>query len=142
MKYDDASWHFGGDFPKDLPQQASATHTGMYLAWALSNGLAGELHDPHSSDAIARLQARSLTPGVFFLEHCDGQFTDEDLNEEGNAFTAAYYDLLKGKYVVDYEKILGPGLPGLYHVADSWENFDKMKLILDQRFSEWQSRAG
>ena len=22
MKYDDASWHYGGDFPADLPQEA------------------------------------------------------------------------------------------------------------------------
>jgi hypothetical protein len=34
MKYDDASWHFGGEFPKDLPEEAAATHTGMFVAWA------------------------------------------------------------------------------------------------------------
>ncbi|WP_262497415.1 DUF7832 domain-containing protein [Pedobacter caeni] len=28
-KYDDASWHYGGDFPKDLPQINGATHIGM-----------------------------------------------------------------------------------------------------------------
>jgi hypothetical protein len=40
MKYDDASWHCAGDFPKDLPEAAGATHTGMFLAWALLSGLA------------------------------------------------------------------------------------------------------
>src|SRR6266404_3538306 len=35
MKYDDASWHYGGDFPEDLPREAGATHTGMFVAWAL-----------------------------------------------------------------------------------------------------------
>jgi len=41
MKYDDASWHYGGDFPDDLPDEAGATHTGMFLAWALLSGLGG-----------------------------------------------------------------------------------------------------
>ncbi|WP_265102660.1 hypothetical protein [Acinetobacter sp. 'aerobic (ED)'] len=35
MKYDDASWHYGGDFPADLPQEAGATHIGMFLTWML-----------------------------------------------------------------------------------------------------------
>ncbi|MGN6118448.1 MAG: DUF7832 domain-containing protein, partial [Rhodanobacter sp.] len=43
MKYDDASWHYGGDFPKDLPDEAGATHTGMFVAWALLSGLAGQI---------------------------------------------------------------------------------------------------
>ena len=28
-KYDDASWHYGGDFPDDLPEENGATHIGM-----------------------------------------------------------------------------------------------------------------
>ena len=31
MKYDDASWHYGGDFPADLPQAAGATHIVMVI---------------------------------------------------------------------------------------------------------------
>src|SRR5688572_23363485 len=41
-KYDDADWHYGGDFPEDVPEQAGATHMGMFVAWAWSAGLAGE----------------------------------------------------------------------------------------------------
>ncbi|RML48695.1 DUF7832 domain-containing protein [Pseudomonas avellanae] len=32
MKYDDASWHYNGNFPSDLPDTAGATHIGMFLA--------------------------------------------------------------------------------------------------------------
>ncbi len=39
MKYDDASWHFGGDYPSDLPQENACTHTGVFLAWALKTKL-------------------------------------------------------------------------------------------------------
>jgi len=44
MKYDDASWHYDGEFPADLPPEAGATHIGMYLAWCLLNELAGPLY--------------------------------------------------------------------------------------------------
>ena len=59
MKYDDASWHYGGKFPKNLPPEAGATHTGMFVAWALLNGLAGELYSTDFPDQIPKLVSRS-----------------------------------------------------------------------------------
>jgi hypothetical protein len=138
MKYDDASWHSGGDFPKDLPAEAAATHSGMYVAWAILSGLAGPIHIEDFPADIPDLKARAVTPGHFFLSSCDGKFTEEDLNEEGNKFSATYFDLQKGRYLQDYEALLGPKLPTLYHVADSWENFDKLRPVLDRRLAEWR----
>jgi len=140
MKYDDASWHYGGKFPKDLPTEAGATHTGMFVAWAILSGLAGEIHTDDFPETIPRLKSRSITPGKFFLELCDGKFTDEDLNDEGNAFAHAYFDFDTGKYLADYEATLGGELPELYYVRDSWENFDLLKPVLDQRLKEWRDR--
>ena len=34
-KYDDASWHYEGDYPEDLPTANAATHIGMFLAGVL-----------------------------------------------------------------------------------------------------------
>ena len=138
MKYDDASWHSGGKFPKDLPPEAGATHTGMFVAWALMSGLAGEMYTNDFPDEIPKLRARSLTPGSFFLEACDGKFTDDDLNEEGNAFAQMYFDFKKGAYLRDYEGTLGGNVSDLYHVKDSWENFDRLKPVLDRRFADWK----
>lgn len=140
MKYDDASWHCEGDFPKDLESTAAATHTGMFVTWAFLSGLAGAIHLEDFPDDILRLEARQLTPGKFFLQTCDGKFTDEDLNEEGNEFARDYFDFQRGSYLKDYEQVLAHHLPSLYHVADTWDNFDKLKPALDQRFSEWMSR--
>jgi hypothetical protein len=36
-KYDDASWHYGGDYPEDLPNENVATHIGMFLQWCIEN---------------------------------------------------------------------------------------------------------
>ena len=140
MKYDDASWHYGGKFPKDLPVEAAATHTGMFLVWALKSGLAGNFHLEESTDEIANLQTRTITPGAFFLKVCDGKFTDEDLNDEGNAFTKAYFDFDTGRYLVDYGRTVGANLPELYYVKDTWENFDLLKPILDLRLTEWRAQ--
>jgi hypothetical protein len=138
MKYDDASWHYGGDFPKDLPIEAGATHIGMFFAWAVLSGLAGEIHTEEMPEDIERLKSRSTTPGAIFLQMCDGKLTDEDLNDEGNAFALAYYNLETAVYFSDYESTLGAGLPDLYYVTDNWENFDKLKPVLDKRFAHWR----
>lgn len=139
MKYDDASWHSGGNFPKGLPDSAGATHIGMFVAWALMSGLAGDIHVTDPSGAIPKLRARSITPGRFLLEYCDGKFTNEDLNDEGNAFARAYFESPPGPYLADYEVVLGEGLPDLYRVPDTWGNFDRLRLILDRRFAEWKN---
>lgn len=139
MKYVDASWHYGGDFPEDLRDEAGATHTGMFVAWALLSGLAGRIHVEDFPQDLEALRSRTVTPGRFFLECCDGKFVDENLNERGNAFAAAYFDLAKGSYVADYEDALGKDLPSIYHVPDTWESFDRLKPVLDARFVSWLS---
>ena len=138
MKYDDASWHYGGDFPKDLPDEAGATHTGMFVAWAFLSGFAGEIHLVDFPDDIPSIESRSVTPGAFFLSACDGKFTDEDLNDEGNAFAAVYFNFKTGKFLTDYTEAVGAGAPTLYHVPDSWETFDTLKPIFDKRLAEWR----
>ncbi len=35
IKYDGVSCHYEGDFPTDLPNDAGATHIGIFLAWML-----------------------------------------------------------------------------------------------------------
>jgi hypothetical protein len=140
MKYDDASWHSGGNFPDDLPPEAGATHSGMFLAWALLSGLGGSLHIEDFPDSIPQLQSRAVTPGAFLLEACDGKLTNEDFSDEGNAFTQFYFDFEKGKYLEDYETAF-PDRPSLYHVEDSWASFDIIKPILDKRLSEWRRAA-
>jgi tripartite-type tricarboxylate transporter receptor subunit TctC len=138
VKYEDASWHSGADdFPKELPAQAAATHSGMFLAWALLGGLGSTLH----AGDLARLRSRQVTPGAFFYHDCDGKLTDEDLSEEGNAFAKAYFDPESARYLRDYDAMLCEGLQTAYHVRDTWQNFDKLKPRLDRRLDEWRRGA-
>ena len=71
MKYDDASWHYGGDFPAELPRSAGATHIGVFVAWALLHGLAGDIHLREFSEPLAQLRERKITPGQFLIDACD-----------------------------------------------------------------------
>lgn len=137
MKYDDASWHYGGTFPADLPSEAGATHTGMFLVWGLLSGLAGEIHLDEFPDGIEALRARSITPGVFFMKYCDGKFTDEDFSDDGNLFTSEYFDFQTGEYLNDYCTALGISIDRIYYATDSWDNFDRLKVTLDKRFADW-----
>jgi len=138
MKYDDASYHYGGNFPKDLPAEAGATHTGMFVAWALLTGLAGQIHTVEFPEELQALRSRSVTPGQFFLDTCDGKFTDEDLSNEGNAFAQEYFDFERGAYIKEYGGLLAKGLPSEYHVQDTWANFDRLRPMLDNKLAEWR----
>ncbi|WP_416056197.1 hypothetical protein [Stenotrophomonas maltophilia] len=138
MKYDDANWHSDGDFPSDLPPEAGATHIGMYLAWLLLQGMAGEELLDDMQEELAALTRRAMTPGKFVLV-CDGKLVDDMISDEANAFTAEYYDMENGLYLDDYEDTLGDDVPDLYHVADTWENFDRLAPVIAERFATWQS---
>ena len=138
MKYEDVSWHSGAEnFPKELPAQAGGTHTGMFVAWALLGGLG----NPEFFEDLAPLKTRSTTPGRFFYDQCDGKFVDDELNDEGNAFTAQYFDAENGRYLHDYAEVLSQELETAYHVADTWANFERLKPLLDRRLAEWRSGA-
>jgi hypothetical protein len=138
-KYDDASWHFDGDFPEDLPLEAGGTHIGMFLAWAIERDLVRSLHS--RADSVKR---REETGRDYLMLACDGQLTESDLSELGNAFAREYYkDSEKdreGQYFEDYKSMLAQELPSFYHVEDSWENFDRLKPMLNARFEEWRAK--
>jgi hypothetical protein len=138
MKYDDASWHLEGDFPKDLPEDAAFTHTGLYLAWAVLAGLGSKELQDDFKEELTKLSAR-LNPPCEVYKVMDGKLTDENLSDDGNAFTKGYFDFEVGQYLKDYEEVLCKDLPTMYHVADSWENYERLKPILDNRLAAWRA---
>jgi hypothetical protein len=139
LKYDDASWHYGGDFPSGLPDSAGATHIGMFVAWAVLNGLAGPLHTEDATEELERLEGRSVTPGEWFLSVCDGKFTHHDLNDVGNQFALAYYEVEgSGSYLDDYGQAF-PETEVLYYVPDSWATFSVLEPLIRTRFETWRN---
>jgi hypothetical protein len=125
-----------------LPPGHAATHIGIFLAWAVLNGLAGDWHRLNSTQHIERLQRREITGAQFFFAVCGDRFSEKDLNPEGNLFTRAYYENGPGKrglYFKDYAEMLSAELPSFWHVEDTWENFDLLAPIITQRFETWKN---
>ncbi|WP_425614750.1 hypothetical protein NA78x_004625 [Anatilimnocola sp. NA78] len=142
MALDKAEWHSGGDFPEDLPPENGGTHIGMFLAWAIVNGLHGEMHEEESHDELEAVRNRQMTGRDFLFQACDGKFWEEDLSEEGNAFAAVYYSGKEGEgygeYITDYDETLTADLPSTYHVEDTWANYDLLAPVIDRRYAEWR----
>jgi hypothetical protein len=142
MKYDDASWHYGADnFPQGLDNAAGATHIALFVAWCMLNGLAGALHREDFPDQLGQLTEHALTPGQWFMQACDGKFTDEDVNDEGNAFAAVYYAADGAQYLADYDNILCNAVGDPYEVPDSWQSYDLLAPTIAQRYREWKRSA-
>lgn len=138
-KYDDASWHFGGEFPPDLSEDKASTHIGMFMGWVMDTHLEGQILMEEFAKEIASFRNREITGTEFLRACCDNKLTDDDLNDEGVDFAEDYYE--PGIYFDDYEKILGEDTPTLYHVEDTWENYVLLKNQLDLRFNEWKNTA-
>ena len=137
--FDKAKWHYDGNFPIDLSEDQAFVHTGMFVGWVIDAGLYSEEFAEDFEEEIRKFKARKLTgAGVDRLG--DGVFDDDMLSKEGKAFTRTYFDFEKGKYLKDYESLLAGGLPTQYHVQDTWENYDRLKLQIDKRFAAWRKK--
>lgn len=135
MIYDDAAWHYHGPFPPELPCEAGATCPGMFLAWAILAGLGAERH---SGMHRQKLQDQYYLPGQFLVQICAEKLRATDLNAEGNAFAGEY---LGKMYHEDYVRVLAAGLlPGFYYVEDSWDNYSRIRKVLDRRLRKWRER--
>ena len=143
MAIDRIDWHTdAADFPQHLPEENAGVHIGFFLAWAFEPGMAGELHIEEDSEALDKLARREISGVAFLLDFCDGKLWDEDFNEEGQAFAADYYggdsDFSKqyAEYLQDYNRVFNDYDD--YHVENTWENYDKLKPVLNERFAQWQ----
>ncbi|MDD0977455.1 hypothetical protein [Pseudomonas fontis] len=134
MKYDDASWQYANDeCPARSARSTMTSPSSFFLAWATFQGLLSRDFEADYDAEIEALAERLMTPGAFLLFCCDGQLVDEDFNARGNAFVASYLNPEHSPYLADVEACLANACT----LADSWDNFDTLKPLLDQRFAQW-----
>jgi hypothetical protein len=138
--YDKAKWHYGGNFPEDLDDFQGYVHTGMFLGWLIENNLVSDEFKNDHAEKIEQFKQRQLTGSQIFESCCDGVLLVEDVSELGNRFALPYFDFDTGQYLGDYEKTLVENLSSTYHVADTWDNYLKLKQVLDKRFSDWKNQ--
>jgi hypothetical protein len=139
---DRADWHYGGDYPKELPTENAGTHIGMFINWIIDNDLIGTVHLQDSKQGIEDVKTKKINGRDFLFEYCDEKFWADDLSEEGLEFTKNYYqnpnDLEEpyGQYIDDYEKILGTDFESLYEVPNTWENYAVMAEKIDSVYKK------
>jgi hypothetical protein len=141
MSYDRADYNYSTE-EQPLPKGHAATHIGMFLAWAVFNGLENDFHRQNSADLLARLRRREITGRQFFEAACREQFAEKDLNPEGNEFAEYYYRDAAGErglYFTDYKNVLDSALPSFWHVADTWDNYDKLAPVITRRYRDWKN---
>ncbi|MEO5600725.1 MAG: hypothetical protein ABIR06_07350 [Cyclobacteriaceae bacterium] len=136
--YDDAKHHFLGDFPDVLPIEQAYVHIGMYLGWVIENDLYSEYFKEEASCQIFRFRRKEISCTIL-SEIWNGYLDLKFLNTAGNSFTYHYYG--SGQYRNDYEEVLGKNLPSIYHVNDSWQNYDKIKTRINIRFNDWKNTS-
>ncbi len=137
MAIDRIDWHNGADnFPKELAHESGGTHIGMFITWVLYNNLEGDLHKTNSVESVNSIKARKMTGTKFLIKECDEKFLEDDLGQEGLEFAKHYYE--QNTYYEDYEKTLVTTEPTLYHVQDTWGNYDKISTYIDSAFKKWR----
>jgi len=142
--YDRIDWHSGGNFPENLPAENGGTHIGMFLTWIIENDLYGNLHREGSKDSIQKVLKREWTGRDFLINECDEKFWEDCMNEEGNQFTKFYYDTEReggtSYFLADYSWLFGATVESLYEIENSWDNYDKLKPLIDQRYGDWSAK--
>lgn len=134
--YDNAKNHFLGNFPESLPIEQAYVHIGMYLGWIIENDLYSEYFEDEAEIQIFRFKTRQLNCTIL-SELWDGYLGYELFTKEGNMFTYYYYG--GGLYRKDYEDLLAEQLPSLYHVEDTWENYEQLSKKISERFKKWKA---
>ncbi len=84
-----------------------------------------------------------MAPGQFLIRACGEKFTEEDLSSEGNAFAQYYYKSKArwGEYMDDYQLLFAERGRSLYHVPDTWEIYDRIAPLIQERFDEWRAKV-
>lgn len=139
MSYDKIEWHSEGeDFPEEAKPEDGGTHIGMFLTWIIQHDLIGKLYIEISKESINKVKKQEMTGRDFLIEECDSKFYNEVLNDEGNEFVEYYYeDDGDGNYFGDYARVFNE-YDNVYEVENSWENYDKIKPVIEMRYQEWK----
>jgi hypothetical protein len=133
--YDNAKSHFLGNFPDSLPIEQAYVHIGIYLGWIIETTLYSDYFEEEASNQIFRFKRREISCTIL-SEIWDGCLSHQYFNQHGNMFTYYYY--ASGLYHNDYKEVLVNNLPSIYHVNDSWENYEKIKMRIDSRLQDWK----
>ena len=136
IRYDAASLHHGGNWPRSMPKFQAYVHTGLYLGWIIDTNLYSKKFGQKHSTEIKKFKARLLT-GPELYQHIGGEFTSDMLSDYGNEFTIHYYSMETGQFMDDYRNLLSYRDASAYDVVDTWENYFRISRYIQRQFDLW-----
>lgn len=136
--YDKAKYHSESIAEAGLPEFHASNHIVPMLRWLIENDLMSEFFLTEGEEPLSKYLAGRMSIHELF-EWWDTCLIGDMLSERGNAFAMTYFDYQRGKYLQDYISILQGSLPTEFHVQYNEENYAKLKLAMDRRYSKWQA---
>jgi len=134
--FDKAKYHDNSIKQLGLDEQQSFVHTGLFFAWLVNSGLMSEFFIQETGHEIEKLRMRKIAPSTLYM-NWDGVLLGEMLSDQGFQFALTYFDFDKGTYMADYENIFNVTGDQVFTVKDTWENYDKIKPVIDAAYEKW-----
>ena len=124
----------------DNDPSTDAVRIAFFVAWAMLNGLAGQLHLEDHQELLRQLHQRKITPRKFLEVACDDKFWEEDLSDDGNLFARVYYPQQRGllNYFDDYREVFLTEYANLSSITDDWNDYDKIEAVVSGRYEQWK----
>jgi hypothetical protein len=106
--------------------ERAATPIGVYLAWCVNLSLVSDDLLLDAGREALRVRLREITGSELLIKACHGRLTSDHLSIQGRDFTTRRYP----GYLAAYARTFGVAADGIYEVADSWDNYDRVAAIL------------
>lgn len=134
--YDDAAYHLGAPafLTKRLDPSNAGTHIGMYLAWIIAKRRESFSLRQRAPVQVEDVRSRQITGRNLLFAHCGGRLAGDALDKEGAAFTSYYYE---SYFLRDFHDVLVTNADGTYTVPDTWANYDRLAVVIDDRFRNY-----
>lgn len=137
--FDKAKWHYEGDFPQELNVFQAYVPTGMFVAWVIKNDLSSKRSRKEDALDIELVKRDEMTGAQFFRKNWDGVLTSNELSDEADAFAREYLNIHNDVYTAtDFAEVLAAGLPTIYHVQDTIENYGIIEPVISERYRVWK----
>jgi hypothetical protein len=138
--YDKAKYHYESVEQHGLPEDHADNHTVVFLRWLIEHKLMSDFFTKESGGVLEKFSAGNATIHEVY-EWWDCCLIDDMLSEEGNAFAMHYFEFENGRYIQDYITTLQGDLPTEFHVEYNESNYQRMREVMDRRYSEWKSNT-
>ncbi|MBG9792214.1 hypothetical protein ABD76_06755 [Paenibacillus dendritiformis] len=137
--FDKAKWHYDGEFRQELDIFQAYVPIGMFVAWVIKNELCSKRTRKSDASDIELVRQDKMTGAQFYRDNWDGVLSSNDLSDEADAFAREYLNIHNDIYTaVDFTEIVATGLPTIYHVEDTIENYRMIEPVISERYRDWK----